>query len=93
MLQCVTHCVTAILAVAIPELHLFISLIGAFASSVLAIIIPPILQIMLFYNVTEPRWQKILWIAKSVFIVAVGVLGFLTGTFTAVQNIVNYLQR
>jgi len=85
-------CVIAVLAVAIPELHLFISLIGAFASSVLAIIIPPILQIMLFYKVTEPRWQKILWISKSVFIVAVGVIGFATGTFTSILSIVKFLQ-
>lgn len=83
---------TAVLAVAIPEIHLFISLIGAFASSVLAIVIPPILQIMLFYKVPEPRWQKILWISKSVFIVAVGVVGFVTGTFTSIKNIVEFLQ-
>lgn len=83
---------TAVLAVAIPELHLFISLIGAFASSILAIIIPPILQIMLFCRVTEPRWQKILWISKSAFIVAVGVVGFVTGTYTSVRSIVKFLQ-
>ena len=84
---------TAALAVAIPELHLFISLIGAFASSILAIIIPPILQIMLFSRVAEPRWKKALWISKSVFIVVVGVTGFVAGTFTSVQSIVNFLQR
>ena len=89
---CVIHCMIAVLAIAIPELHLFISLIGAFASSVLAIIIPPSLQIMLFHKVPEPRWRKILWISKSVFIVSVGVVGFATGTFTSIQSIVNFLK-
>lgn len=92
-MPCVIHCTTiAVLAVAIPELHLFISFIGAFASSVLALIIPPILQIMVFYEVPEPCWQKTLWISKSVFIIGVGVLGFVTGTFTSIANIVNFFR-
>lgn len=84
--------VIAGLAAAIPELHLFISLIGAFASCVLAIIVPPVLQIMLFYKVAEPRWQKILWISKSSFIIGVGVVGFITGTYTSVQSIIDYFR-
>ena len=88
----IIHCVAAGLAAAIPELHLFISLIGAFASSVLAIIVPPVLQIMLFYKVTEPRWQKMLWISKSIFIIGVGVIGFITGTYTSVQSIIDFFR-
>lgn len=84
--------ITAGLAAAIPELHLFISLIGAFASSVLAIIVPPVLQIMLFYKATEPRWQKMLWISKSMFIIGVGVIGFITGTYTSVQSIIDFFR-
>jgi len=79
-------------AFAIPKLDLFIALIGACASSALAIIFPPILQILVFYNVPEPQWQKILWISKSLFICGVGILGFLTGTYTSLQNIIDYFK-
>ena len=79
------------LAISIPKLDLFISLIGAFASSALAIIFPPILEILVFYRTNEDRWQKVLWVTKSVVIIVVGVLGFVTGTYVAVRNIANYV--
>ena len=79
------------LAIGIPKLGLFINLIGAFASSALAIIIPPILEIMVFYRTNEAKWEKVLWISKSLFIIVVGVLGFITGTFVAVKNIADYV--
>jgi len=77
-------------ALSIPKLDLFISLIGAFASSLLAIIFPPILEIMVFYKEPEPCWQKMLWITKSLFILLVGLLGFATGTYISVKAIVIY---
>ena len=79
------------LAIGIPKLDLFISLIGAFASSALAIIFPPILEILVFYRTNEARWQKVLWVCKSLFIIVVGVLGFMTGTFVAIKNIADYV--
>ena len=80
------------LAISIPKLDLFISLIGAFASSALAIIFPPILEIMVFYRTNEAGWKKVLWICKSGFIIVVGVLGFITGTFVSVKNIIDYVR-
>jgi len=47
---------------------------------------------MVFYNVPEPQWQKIAWISKSIFICAVGVIGFFTGTYTSLQNIIDYFE-
>ena len=79
-------------ALSIPKLDLYISLVGAFASSLLAIIFPPILEIMVFYNEPEPCWQKLLWIIKSLFILLVGLLGFATGTYTSIKAIVEYFQ-
>lgn len=80
------------LAVAIPKLDLFISLIGAFASSALAIIFPPILQIMVFCRDPEPCWQKSLWISKSLFIILVGLIGFATGSYVSVKDIITYFR-
>ena len=79
-------------ALSIPKLDLFISLIGAFASSLLAIIFPPILEIMVFYKEPEPCWQKMSWIIKSLFILLVGLLGFATGTYTSIKAIVAYFE-
>ena len=81
------------LAITIPKLDLFISLIGAFASSALAIIFPPILQIIVFWREPEPCWQKLLWISKSLLIILVGVIGFATGTYVAVEGIVDYFKN
>lgn len=85
--------ITAGLAITIPKLDLFISLIGAFASSALAIIFPPILQIIVFWREPEPCWQKLLWISKSLLIILVGVIGFATGTYVAVEGIVDYFKN
>ena len=87
----VLFCLLAGLAIGIPKLDLFISLIGAFASSALAIIFPPILEILVFYRTNEDRWQKVLWVTKSVIIIVLGMLGFVTGTYVAVRNIANYV--
>jgi len=76
----------------IPKLDLFITLIGAFASSLLAIIFPPILEIAVFYKMPEPCWQKFFWVTKSLLILLVGLLGFFTGTFTSIKNIVKYIE-
>jgi len=81
------------LAIAIPKLNLFISLIGAFASSALAIIFPPILQILVFYRTNEPGCLKAWWICKSTVIIIVGLLGFITGTYVSVKDIVDYLSN
>ncbi|XP_065886087.1 proton-coupled amino acid transporter 1-like [Dysidea avara] len=84
--------ITAGLAIVIPKLDLFISLVGAFASSALAIIFPPILQILVFCRTNEPFWVKMLWVSKSLLIVVVGVAGFATGTYVALKEIVDYLK-
>ena len=80
------------LAITIHELDLFISLIGAFASSALAIIFPPFLQIIVFSKEPEPCWKKFLWISKSVLIIILGLMGFATGTYVSVKGIVDYFR-
>ena len=43
------------LAIAIPDLGDIISLIGAMASSMLALIMPPLIDQMILYHTTEDR--------------------------------------
>ncbi|XP_034453112.1 proton-coupled amino acid transporter 2 [Hippoglossus hippoglossus] len=72
------------LAVLIPELDLVISLVGSVSSSFLALIFPPLLQIVTFY----PEGLSPLTTAKNTVISMVGLIGFLTGTYAAIEQII-----
>ena len=73
------------LAAAIPKLDLFISLVGAMSSSTLALMAPPIID-------TVTNWEKLsAWrVSRNLFLFTLGFLGFLTGTFVSLKNIVHY---
>lgn len=65
-------------------LDLVISLVGSVSSSFLALIFPPILQIMTFHRDGVSPMSVI----KNVFISLIGLVGFVTGTYVAVHQIV-----
>ncbi|XP_057312174.1 neutral amino acid uniporter 4-like [Hydractinia symbiolongicarpus] len=75
---------TSALAASIPQLDNFIALIGAVASSGLAIIFPPLFHILTF----RKNGLTILELIKDIFIISVGVIAFAVGGYTAVTNIV-----
>lgn len=72
------------LAILIPELDLVISLVGSVSSSFLALIFPPILEIMTFHR----EGLSPLVTAKNGLISAFGLVGFLAGTYVSVEQIV-----
>jgi len=76
---------TFALAAAIPKIDLLISLVGAVSSSTLALMAPPIID-----TVTNwPDCGKFKWkLIRNIFLFTVGFLGFVTGTFVSVQNII-----
>lgn len=77
---------TFILAAIIPNLGAVISLVGAVSSSTLALIFPPIIEMVTFYpNYGKNNW--ILW--KDLFVLVFGVLGFVFGTYASVNQILN----
>lgn len=81
---------TFALAAAIPNIGLFISLVGAVSSSALALIFPPIIDIVTFW----PDTGKYNWrIIKGAFICLFGLIGFATGTVTSVQSIVGFFKN
>lgn len=75
------------LAVAIPELELFISLFGALCLSGLGLGFPAIIQTCTFWNVYKGS-QKYLMLAKNISLVLFGLLGLVVGTYTSLRDII-----
>ena len=73
-------------AVLIPRLDLVISLVGAVSSSALALIFPPLIELVT-YSDRRPASRPML--AKNLLIASVGFISFLTGTYVTVAEIVS----
>ncbi|XP_019780323.1 proton-coupled amino acid transporter 3 [Tursiops truncatus] len=80
-LVCLTCDVSAIL---IPRLDLVISLVGSVSSSALALIIPPLLELITFY----PEDMSCVTIAKDIMISILGLLGCVFGTYQALCELI-----
>ncbi|KAK8730977.1 hypothetical protein OTU49_007730, partial [Cherax quadricarinatus] len=80
---------TFIFAISIPNIGLFISLIGAVSSSTLALIFPPIIELITFW----PNTGKYHWILVKAGVICIfGIVGFVTGTISSVQAIVHFFK-
>jgi len=79
-------------AAAVDEyLDLLIALIGSVTSTVLAIILPALLEIATFWP--DRKERKYYWImfTKDIFIIVFGTLCFALGTYVAMQQLVQKL--
>ncbi|XP_012551797.1 proton-coupled amino acid transporter-like protein pathetic isoform X2 [Bombyx mori] len=79
---------TVCIAIAIPDLGPFISLVGAVCLSFLGLIFPAIMETVTFWDRPNGlgRFNWVLW--KNVFMISFGILGFLTGSYVSIVEII-----
>lgn len=78
------------IAIAIPNLGGFISLVGAVCLSTLGLMFPAVIETVTFWD--EPGLGMCNWrLWKNVCLVAFGVIDFVTGTYVSIQDIMNDL--
>ncbi|XP_012261968.2 proton-coupled amino acid transporter-like protein pathetic isoform X2 [Athalia rosae] len=79
---------TVVIAIAIPNLGPFISLVGAVCLSTLGLMFPSIIELVTVWELENGlgsyNWR--LW--KNIAIILFGVLGFVTGTYVSLQEII-----
>jgi len=80
---------SVLLAGAIPKLELFIALVGALSSSSLALIFPPLIDLISQWDedYSLTKWWFIL--SKDIGILLLGIIGFVTGTYASLQQIMD----
>jgi len=76
--------VTCALAITIPQLDNFISLIGSTAAAALALVFPPMLYTMCFWKHDITKME----IVKNVTISSLGTIGAIFGTWLSVEAII-----
>ncbi|XP_055689577.1 proton-coupled amino acid transporter-like protein CG1139 [Lutzomyia longipalpis] len=79
--------ITFLLAVAIPNLELFISLFGALCLSALGLAFPALMQTACYWHVRKGK-AKVLMVLKNVVIAIIGVVGLVVGTYTSISDII-----
>jgi proton-coupled amino acid transporter len=86
------------LAIGIPDLGDLLTLVGAVASSALALIFPPFIHILTFWKVRDANlicsWlPRPVWVTKDVAIMSLGMTGLVFGTYAAINNIVLFYEN
>ncbi|XP_012281912.1 proton-coupled amino acid transporter-like protein pathetic isoform X2 [Orussus abietinus] len=74
-------------AIAIPNLGPFISLVGAVCLSTLGLMFPSVIELVTFWE-QEDGLGRLNWrLWKNLAIICFGILGFLTGTYVSIEEI------
>lgn len=81
---------TVVLAEVIPYLGYFISLVGAVSSTALALLFPPIVEMVLIWQ--NPKMSKFTF-SKDILILVIGFLGCITGTYESISALIKEFQK
>ncbi|TGZ58118.1 hypothetical protein CRM22_009741 [Opisthorchis felineus] len=84
---------TYLMVITIPKLDLMISLVGAWSSSVLAFVLPSVLEVVHLWS--ERHLLKYFWlkvVVKDVLFIVIGVIAFVGGTVATVMQLIQSLQ-
>ncbi|KAK5973107.1 Proton-coupled amino acid transporter 4 [Trichostrongylus colubriformis] len=76
---------TCLLAELIPHLALFISLVGSVAGTSLTLVFPPMIELLCCYS--KDSLTPWIW-TRNILLMAFAVVGFATGTYTSIVQIV-----
>lgn len=76
-----------LLAIAVPNLELFISLFGAFCLSTLGLAFPAIIECATYWDYTE-GYSRLAMLLKNLILIIVGAAGLIIGTYTSMAAIV-----
>lgn len=74
------------LAVAVPNLEIFISFVGAFSLSTIGVAFPAIVQILVCWRKHDDKLQFSTMVFKNVLIILIAVLAFTVGVSTSVMK-------
>jgi proton-coupled amino acid transporter len=77
-----------VVAILVPNLGPFISLVGAVCLSFLGLMFPSIVELVVFWDVPGGmgRYNWVIW--KNILVISFGIVGFLTGTYTSLLEII-----
>lgn len=82
--------ITFIMAMAIPNLDLFIAFIGALCLSSMGVAFPAIIQVLVFWDYYQDKWQFSLFLMKNLIILLIAILAFVIGVSTSLIKIIGF---
>lgn len=80
--------VTFLMAYAIPNLDLFISLVGAVGISTTSLVIPIIIHSLVFWDHYTSNTKRFMYFAKNIILLSISLMIFLTGVTKSVSDII-----
>lgn len=79
---------TVCIAIAVPDLGPFISLVGAVCLSFLGLIFPAVIETVTFWDRPNGLGRYNWVLIKNVFLISFGILGFVTGSYVSILDII-----
>lgn len=76
----------------VPALGLFISLIGSLCSTALALVFPPIIDIIIKRDVASKSLKYVIYL-KNAIILVLSLMGFAAGTYESLSQIIQHFGK